>query len=200
MTQENENNQVNINSNDTSIEDTKKEDNKDLKTVPLSEFLEQKKLTKDLKLRLQEFEDKENKIKEQKMLEEKNFQELLETKNLKIKELEDSYNQLVTSNKKERITNTLIRELDKNNAVNSDDVLKLLDVNQFMEEGKNNNEFLKHAVDDLVKNKPYLFNTKNPSRSNTENGQPNSNNNKPNGSYVKHDKATEALINMYKTS
>ena len=173
----------------------------DTRSVPLSEFLEQKKLNKEIKAQLAEFQERDAKIIEAKQIEEKNFQEVLNSRELRIKELEKAHEESVRSNKLEKITNILSRELDKNNAIDSNDALKFINVNDYLEDGQSTPELLKQGVEDLVKNKSYLFNAKANIRSNSENGQPSAtsdNNNQQVANQGRQlDKATAALVQLY---
>lgn len=179
------------------------DDNKtDTRSVPLSEFLDQKKANKDLKSKLAEFEAKEAEAAEKKALEEKDFQKVIESRNERIKELEKAFEESKRSNKLEKITNTLSRELDKKGVIDSDDALKLLDIDKFMEEGQDTNELLKQSVEELAQNKSYLFKAVTAKRSNSENGQPgkssDGNTHQENSNQGRNlDKATAALVQMY---
>lgn len=173
----------------------------DTRSVPLSEFLDQKKVNKDLKSKLAEFEAKEAKAAEKKALEEKDFQTVIESRNQRIQELEKAFEESKKSNKLEKITNTLSRELDKRGVIDADDALKLLDISKFTDEGQDTKELLIQSVEDLAQNKSYLFKAKTV-RSNSENGQPgissDKNENQQNSNRGRNlDKATAALVQMY---
>ena len=173
----------------------------DTRSVPLSEFLDQKKVNKDLKSKLAEFEAKEAKAAEKKALEEKDFQTVIESRNQRIQELEKAFEESKKSNKLEKITNTLSRELDKRGVIDADDALKLLDISKFTDEGQDTKELLIQSVEDLAQNKSYLFKAKTV-RSNSENGQPgissDNNENQQNSNRGRNlDKATAALVQMY---
>lgn len=135
--------------------------------VPLSKFLDKKNELKDLKAKLAEFEDKERKLADQKLLEEKQYQELLKKKEDELKNLQDSLFAEKTNNKLEKIKNIYSKELLKNNVFNVDDALALSNINDLLEHDSPENE-IKTRVENLVKSKAYLFNTKT-QRSETEN-------------------------------
>ena len=135
--------------------------------VPLSKFLDKKNELKDLKAKLAEFEDKERKLADQKLLEEKQYQELLKKKEDELKNLQDSLFAEKTNNKLEKIKNIYSKELLKNNVFNVDDALALSNINDLLEYDSPENE-IKTRVENLVKNKTYLFNTKS-QRSDSEN-------------------------------
>lgn len=142
-------------------------DNSNDEKVPLSKFLDKKNELKDLKAKLAEFEDKERKAADQKLLEEKQYQELLKKKEDELKNLQDSLFAEKTNNKLEKIKNIYSKELLKNNVFNVDDALALSNINELLEFESPENE-VKARVENLVKNKTYLFNTKS-QRSDSEN-------------------------------
>ncbi len=142
-------------------------DNSNDEKVPLSKFLDKKNELKDLKAKLAEFEDKERKAADQKLLEEKQYQELLKKKEDELKNLQDSLFAEKTNNKLEKIKNIYSKELLKNNVFNVDDALALSNINELLEFDSPENE-VKARVENLVKNKTYLFNTKS-QRSDSEN-------------------------------
>lgn len=142
-------------------------DNSNDEKVPLSKFLDKKNELKELKAKLAEFEDKERKAADQKLLEEKQYQELLKKKEDELKNLQDSLFAEKTNNKLEKIKNIYSKELLKNNVFNVDDALALSNINELLEFESPENE-IKARVENLVKNKTYLFNTKS-QRSDSEN-------------------------------
>lgn len=142
-------------------------DNSNDEKVPLSKFLDKKNELKELKAKLAEFEDKERKAADQKLLEEKQYQELLKKKEDELKNLQDSLFAEKTNNKLEKIKNIYSKELLKNNVFNVDDALMLSNINELLEFESPENE-IKARVENLVKNKTYLFNTKS-QRSDSEN-------------------------------
>ncbi len=169
-------------------------DNSNDEKVPLSKFLDKKNELKDLKAKLAEFEDKERKAADQKLLEEKQYQELLKKKEDELKNLQDSLFAEKTNNKLEKIKNIYSKELLKNNVFNVDDALALSNINELLEFDSPENE-VKARVENLVKNKTYLFNTKS-QRSDSENNTLAQNLNNVNLQNLSpRDKVLQSLIN-----
>lgn len=166
-------NNQNSNNDELQVQNQKEEkevvvaDNSNDEKVPLSKFLDKKNELKDLKSKLAEFEDKERKAADKKLLEEKSYQELLKKKEDELKTLQDSLFAEKTNNKLEKIKNVFSKELLKNNVFNVDDALALSNINDLLEYESPENE-VKARVENLVKNKTYLFNTKS-QRSDSEN-------------------------------
>lgn len=180
MTQENQENQ---NPSNSSIEEKQE-------VVPLAKFLEQKNSNKELKEKLAAFEENEKKIQEAKLLEEKNFQELLVKKD---KELSDYKSQLEEERKNFKLSSVkdkFARVLDKNEAINSDDIMRLVDISSVVET-EDQDGIISKLVDELKTNKPYLFKAKD--LSHNENNKIN-NNNKPTNPAIKQDPILATLL------
>ncbi len=193
-------NNENSNNDELQVQNQKEEkevvvaDNSNDEKVPLSKFLDKKNELKDLKAKLAEFEDKERKAADQKLLEEKQYQELLKKKEDELKNLQDSLFAEKTNNKLEKIKNIYSKELLKNNVFNVDDALALSNINELLEFDSPENE-VKARVENLVKNKTYLFNTKS-QRSDSENNTLAQNLNNVNLQNLSpRDKVLQSLIN-----
>lgn len=152
--------------NQNSEENTTKEQN-----VPLNTFLEEKKKLKELKQRLVEYEAKDKKIAEAKLIEEKNFQELILNKEKDLLEANTLLENERKSNKLEKIKNRFSNELTKLNVIDADDALRLVKYDDLLE-SESFDEEIKDRAANLVTNKAYLFNASKTTRSSTENGQP----------------------------
>ena len=178
MTNENDNNSNPNNNSDNSGSDSNNSgvvDKKPLQTVPLSDYLEQKKAAKALKEELAGYREKETKEKDAKLLEEKKYQELIQNKDKELGDTKNALNQTIKEHKLEKLTNKLARVLDKNNAIDAEDALKFINVDDLLDADKVDDEINKR-VTELAKNKSYLFNGKQgTTRSSTENGQPSGN-------------------------
>jgi len=146
---------------------------KPAETVPLNSFLEQKKASKDLKERLAVYEDRDKKEAENKLIEEKKFQDVIQAKEKEVLEYKTKFESTERNYKIKDLQNKFARGLDKNNAINSDDILKLVDITDLID-SETADVQIASRVEDLVKNKSYLFSAKGSSRSETENGQPTS--------------------------
>jgi hypothetical protein len=154
------------------INDTEEGSKVKAKVVPLDTFLEVKNKTKDLKARLKEFEDRDQRIAEQTLIEEKKFQELLGSKDARLKELENQLESERTNNKLEAINNQIANKLTGFNAHDARDALKFINTNELLESESIESD-INNRVKNLLESKPYLF--KNVTRSETENNQPSNN-------------------------
>jgi len=192
MSTENLNTENNKPATFNSNEETKPND-----SVPLASFLEQKKLTKEMKEKLAGYEAKELKEAEAKLLEEKGYQELIQSKSDKIAALEAESEKTTKNFKLKDVQNKFARALDKNNAINSDDVLKLVDVSDLLDSDGAEAEINKR-VESLVKDKSYLFGTKPNTRNSEENNTPHAGDRQINKSFKKVNLAEAALNNAFK--
>lgn len=152
MTQENQSQEKEIPSNQSSTEEKQE-------VVPLAKFLEQKNSNKELKEKLAAFEEKEKQIQEAKLLEEKNFQELLAQRDNEINGYKSQLEEERKTYKVNSVKDKFARVLDKNEAINSDDVMRLVDINSVVE-AEDQDSLISKLVDDLKQNKAYLFKSK----------------------------------------
>ena len=167
MTDENKKENITDNPVDTV---TKNEDNQDLNSVPLKTLLEQKKANKELKEKIASFEAKEKELADAKLLEEKNYQELIQKKESELNNFKIELENEKKNNKLEKIKNKFSNELSKLNVIDSEDALRLVEYKDLLDQDSFDEE-IKQRVTDLQKNKAYLF--KSVTRNNNENGQPN---------------------------
>lgn len=136
--------------------------------VPLAKFLELKNSTKELKDKLASFEDKEKKLHESKLLEEKNYQELLAKRDEEIKSYKSQLEEERRTFKVNSVKDKFARVLDKNNAVSSDDIIRLVDVSAIVE-AEDQDKVINAMVEDLKAKKAYLFKAANPANHNENN-------------------------------
>lgn len=144
-------------------------------TVPLADFLEQKRLAKELKEKVSGYEDRDKKAVEAKLLEEKKYQDLISNKDKELGEVKSKLDQEAKGRKLDKLESKFTRSLEKNNAISAEDALKFIKFDDLVDSDDAEAE-IKKRVDDLVKNKSYLFGSKQTTtRSSTENGQPSGN-------------------------
>ena len=170
MTQDVEN-QVDQNVDSENKQDSSVKD-QDNNNVPLNKFLDQKKINKELKEKLAAFEQKEKEVKEAKLLEEKQYQELIQNKAKEAEDLQNQLNLERKNNKLEKIKFQFSGELNKLNVIDSDDALKLVKYDDLLE-SDDVSDLIKSRALDLSKNKTYLFKSNTSSRDKFENNVPN---------------------------
>ncbi len=165
-------------------------------TVPLDTFLDVKKSNKSLKEKLKVYEDQKNKEDENKLLEEKKFEEVIVTKDKTIQELTDNLEIEKKNNKLEGIKNKISNKLTGFNPHNIEDALKFIDSNSLLESANIEGD-INNRVTNLIESKPYLFKTV--TRSKTENNQPANNalNNNPNANKGKIDPVMLSLAQKF---
>lgn len=139
-------------------------------SVPLKTLLDQKKANKELKEKIALFEAKEKELADAKLLEEKNYQELIQKKESELANFKTELENEKKNNKLEKIKNKFSNELSKLNVIDSDDALRLVKYDDLLTLDSFDDEIKARAAD-LQKNKSYLF--KSVTRNNNENGQPN---------------------------
>ena len=161
-------------------------DDKNHEVVPLSKFLEVKGTLKEMKDKLASFEEKEKKLQESKLLEEKNYQELLAKRDAELKSFQSQLEQERTNFKINSVKDKFARILDKNNAIDSNDVLRLVDVNQLID-AEDQEKKINKLVDELKANKSYLF--KQVAQNHFENNKIVTNSNKQSNPNAKKDSA-----------
>lgn len=158
------------NINNSQIENKNNEGAKDKgeenKTIPYSRFQEVNNKFKTASEELESYRKKEKEENDKKLLEEKNFQELIGKKDAALKELETKYGQEVLKYKTEKLGSKISNLLAKNNIVDAEDGLKFVKYDDLID-SENAEDEINKRVNELVKNKPYLF--KSNSRSSTEN-------------------------------
>ena len=175
MTTDNKNsNDIDQNSNLDQNSDNQEDNGFENQTVPLNTFLDKKKELKDVKTKLAEYQARDKKLEEDKLLEEKKYQELIQNKDKELEEFKSQLDLEKRNSKLEKLKNKISNELNKNNAIDSDDALKFIIFDDLLDSEDSSND-IKNRVKDLVQNKSYLFSTKSKERSNTENGQPSGN-------------------------
>lgn len=125
-------------------------------SVPLGKFLEQKEIAKELKQKLSAYEQKEVKIAEEKMLEEKNFRELLSKKEQSLAEKEKAIEELKFSHKYERTKNVAISKLHQMDIRDATDGLAFINLKGFVDDD-NIDIKLEKEIGILREKKPYLF-------------------------------------------
>lgn len=164
-----EDNSGNNNINNSQSENKNNEVNKNEveKSIPYSRFKEVNDKFKDVSSELEAYRKKEKEENDKKLLEEKNFQELIGKKDSEYKELETRYSQEVLKNKIEKLSNKILSSLSKNNIIDAEDGLKFIKQDDLLDSDKAEDE-INNRIKELVKNKPYLFKNVN-NRSNTEN-------------------------------
>lgn len=127
-----------------------------------------------LQEQLKAFKEAELKRQEDKLLEEKNYQELLSNKELKLKELEQEKLNLIKSSKLEKIRNNVIIEANKLNANDSEDILAFINIEELETlDSQELQSVIKDKISKLKESKLYLF-SKISGRNESENGLPNS--------------------------
>ena len=147
---------------------------KDSGKVPLNTFLDQKKINKELKDKLATYEAKDKAAADAKLLEEKKYEELIQTKSSETEALRKELDLERKNSKLKTIENKFTSELSKINVVDADDALKLIKYDDLLESDSFDDE-IKVRVSELAKNKTYLFKATGSNRSNTENGRPTGN-------------------------
>lgn len=157
----------NINNSQSEIKNNEVNKNEVEKSIPYSRFKEVNDKFKDVSSELEAYRKKEKEENDKKLLEEKNFQELIGKKDSAFKELESKYNQEVLKNKIEKLSNKILNSLSKNNIIDAEDGLKFIKQDDLLDSDKAEDE-INNRIKELVKNKPYLFKNVN-NRSNTEN-------------------------------
>jgi len=135
---------------------TEKQDIRQDQSIPLAKFLEVKDTVKELKNKLSSYEEKEKKLQESKLLEEKNYQELLAKRENELNSYKSQLEEERKNYKVATVKEKFARVLDKNNAINSDDVLKLVDVNSLME-SEDQESAINQIVEEFKTSKSYLF-------------------------------------------
>ena len=163
--------------------------------IPYDRFKEVIDEKKALKLKLDVFEEKEKKRIEDKLLEEKKFEELLKAKDL---ELETHKNEKETLKKNmliEKVNNKIINIASKEGAIDSDDILRFIKTQDLLDlESDKLSDEVNKRVTEIKNNKAHLFNTN--QRDSKENGMPysvNTNNTKSSKPKTKEDMVLEAL-------
>jgi hypothetical protein len=138
----------------------KKED----ETVPLARLLKERddrKLLAEelnrLKKEMEHINFEKQAEKERKLLEEKQFQELLSIKEREVLELKSSFATEKRNSNLALLSSEAKNLLQKNNIINADDGLKFLEVDGLLE-SKDISKELEKRIEDLVVSKPYLFN------------------------------------------
>lgn len=170
MTQDVENKtDQNLETDNNQNQNVKDQDNSN---VPLNKFLDQKKINKELKEKLAAFEQKEKEVKEAKLLEEKQYQELIQNKAKEAEDLKSQLNLERKNNKLEKVKYQFSSELSKLNVIDSDDALKLVKYDDLLD-SDDVSDLIKSRALDLSKNKSYLFKSNNSSRDKFENNVPN---------------------------
>lgn len=166
-------------------------EDKNHEVVPLAKFLEVKGSLKEMKDKLASFEEKERKLQESKLLEEKNYQELLAKRDEEVKSFKSQLEQERLNFKVTSVKDKFARILDKNNAINSDDVLRLVDMQSILD-AEDQDKIMNKVVEDLKKDKSYLF--KSTVQNHDENKKPTFQNNKLNPN-TKKDSALSIWLN-----
>lgn len=166
----------------------------EIQKVPLSDFLDLKKSTKELREKLASYETKEKTAAEAKLLEEKKYQELIEQLKAEKVKMQSEREIEIKNNKLEKLQNKFQRELEKANAVNAEDALKFVNYDDLLESEKAEDE-IKKRVEVLVKTKAYLFSAK--QRNSAENKSPNSLPANPTSKASKVDPALAMLTNIF---
>lgn len=190
MTQDKENQENQESSNEPVVD--KSPQGSDQESVPLAKFLEVKGTLKEMKDKLNSFEEKEKELQESKLLEEKNYQELLAKRDDELKNFKSQLEQERLSFKVNSVKDKFARVLDKNDAVNSDDILRLVDIQPILE-AENQDDLIKKTVEDLKENKSYLFKMTVPNHS--ENKKITNNPNKQLNPNAKKDSALSIWLN-----
>lgn len=143
------------------------------KTIPYSRFAEVNSKFKETREKLAGYEAKEKTAAEQKLLDEKNYQELIGNKNKEIETLKMENGQIKKTVKEESLKNKISNALAKNNIIDAEDGLKFVKYDDLLDSDAADGEIEKR-VTDLVKSKAYLFNAgkSGSQRSNSENNVP----------------------------
>ena len=124
-------------------------------TVPLSEFLKRKEQNKALEAELAEYRKADSTRAEQKLLEEKNFQEVINQKNEAIRLAELKLQDESKRANVERLNNKALAALHKHDIIDGEDGLRLFGIENFL--GDEGEARLIESVAGLKTNKPYLF-------------------------------------------
>lgn len=167
MPGDNDSGNNNINNSQSEIKNNEVNKNEVEKSIPYSRFKEVNDKFKDVSSELEAYRKKEKEENDKKLLEEKNFQELIGKKDSEYKELETRYSQEVLKNKIEKLSNKILSSLSKNNIIDAEDGLKFIKQDDLLDSDKAEDE-INNRIKELVKSKPYLFKNVN-NRSNTEN-------------------------------
>ena len=127
-----------------------------------------------MKDKLAAFENRDREAVDAKLLEEKKFEELLQNKDKELNEIKSQLELEGKNNKIEKLRNKISKELTKVNAIAADDALMFIKYDDLLDSEGADSE-INNRVEELTKNKSYLFSGKASSRSETENGQPSGN-------------------------
>lgn len=160
--------------------------------VPLNTFLDKKKELKEVKDKLAAFEARDKAAADAKLLEDEKYQEIIQNKE---KELADAKSLLDVerkNNKLSRLENKFSNLLNKENVIDANDALKLIKYDDLLDSDDADNE-IKSRVENLVKDKSYLFKATQSGRNNEENNRPSGNNAPKNQAHGKIDSTVDAL-------
>lgn len=167
-------------------------EDKNQEVVPLAKFLEVKGTLKEMKDKLASFEEKERTLQESKLLEEKNYQELLAKRDEELKSFKSQLEQERLNFKITSVKDKFARILDKNNAINSDDVLRLVDIESVLK-AEDQDKIISKLVEELKESKAYLF--KSTVQNHSENKKPTFQNDKQLNPNAKKDSALSIWLN-----
>lgn len=163
-------------------------------TIPLAKFLELKDTLKEFKTKLSSYEEKEKQLQESKLLEEKNYQELLTKRDEELKTFKSQLEQERKAFKLNTTKEKFARFLDKNNAVDSNDVLRLVDIEKFVDL-EHQDDAIAKQVEDLKKSKAYLFKSSTSVVNHNENNRANGNTDTQRKPNTKKDKVLDIWMN-----
>lgn len=194
------------NSNNNSNQNNNSQDQGDKeKHIPYSRFVEVNSKYKEANTELEKYREKERLENENKLKEEKKFQELIGTKDKEIETLKSENNQIKKERKVDSLKSKISNILSKNNVIDAEDGLKFVKYDDLIDSDDAEDEINKR-VGELVKSKAYLFkagqgsNTQN--RSKTENNIPgnqqNSNQQTGDKKLSVADKVTSSLAEKFK--
>lgn len=157
------------------IEDEDKEDKNKEQTIPYYKFHRLEEKYEKLILQLEGLQTKESEKKESSLKEQGKYKELVLKKDDEIKKLKDQVGQLNKEREKAAVDAVLRKIIVASNTQDTDDLLKLINRDK-LDIKKENGEIeingLEKQIDEIKKNKPWLFKeTKNDQKKEGENKQ-----------------------------
>lgn len=197
------------NSNNNSNQNNNSQDQGDKeKHIPYSRFTEVNSKYKEATSELEKYREKERLENENKLKDEKKFQELIGTKDKEIETLKSENNQIKKERKVDSLKSKISNILSKNNVIDAEDGLKFVKYDDLIDSDDAEDEINKR-VGELVKSKAYLFKTQanqSNGRSKTENNipgsqqKPNDGNNNGGKKLSVTEKLTQSLAEKFKTT
>ncbi len=153
---------------------------------------------------MDKYKAKEKEETDKKLLEGKKYQDLITNKEKELNDFKSKYTEENKARKMDKLESKFSRSLEKANAINAEDAMKFVKFDDLLD-AENADDEIKKRVDDLIKNKSYLFTAKQQgtTRSTSENGQPSGNTGgqgQQGSQGTKIDPIVASLANKYKTT